>query len=386
MKEGINKLKKLQSEKELTDQLLSYIPFTLKELEQNGLYIFGAAKLGIRMLAFFKSVNIKVHNIIDNNPKLIGTTIEGGLNIVSLDSVKKNSIIFIATMNYYTEIEQQLIQNGYHNFFSQLQANVLFNEDKTFPKEMYSHGITEDIFNNKDKYLWLYEMMADEKSKETLDQLIEFRLTYNFKHILNVCLPYELHYFDADIISKTSNEVFYDIGAFDGDSTEKCLEYFNNTCKSIHLFEPDGNLLEKAKEKLKNHKNIIYNQLGVFDKDTVLYFNATGDLGGSFANNDFQKNDETIIKINTVAIDNYLHSDKPTYIKMDIEGVEPEAIYGGRQIIKDYKPKLAISAYHMPSHLWSLAHQILAIQPNYKLYLRHYTKNVFESVMYFIPA
>ena len=75
----------------------------------------------------------------------------------------------------------------------------------------------------------------------------------------------------------------------------------------------------------------------------------------------------------------------PTYIKMDIEGAELEALWGARRILKEHSPVLAICAYHTSDHLWQIPLLIHAIQPDYKLYLRRYAEGAFELVWYAVP-
>lgn len=62
---------------------------------------------------------------------------------------------------------------------------------------------------------------------------------------------------------------------------------------------------------------------------------------------------------------------KVSIIKMDIEGMEKEALEGAKQIIGAQKPRLIISAYHKPADLWELALYIKELNLNYKIYMRH---------------
>jgi hypothetical protein len=73
------------------------------------------------------------------------------------------------------------------------------------------------------------------------------------------------------------------------------------------------------------------------------------------------------------------------YIKMDIEGWEMNALKGAENLIKTLKPKLAICVYHKPNDFLEIYNYIKELNPNYKIYLRHYTEGVVETVMYFIP-
>ena len=70
---------------------------------------------------------------------------------------------------------------------------------------------------------------------------------------------------------------------------------------------------------------------------------------------------------------------------MDIEGAELAALGGAQKTILRDKPRLAISVYHRPSDIWTIPRKLLSIHPDYKIYLRHYTESVYETVMFFIP-
>jgi hypothetical protein len=75
-------------------------------------------------------------------------------------------------------------------------------------------------------------------------------------------------------------------------------------------------------------------------------------------------------------------NEKITFIKMDIEGSEPQALSGAEEIIKKQKPKLAICVYHKPEHLWEIPLYLKKIVPEYKIYIRHHTPLEYETVCY----
>lgn len=75
--------------------------------------------------------------------------------------------------------------------------------------------------------------------------------------------------------------------------------------------------------------------------------------------------------------------DKPvTYIKMDIEGAEYQALLGARKTIAERKPKLAICTYHKPEDMWEIPGLLLEINPKYQFFLRHYSFADNETVLY----
>ena len=69
---------------------------------------------------------------------------------------------------------------------------------------------------------------------------------------------------------------------------------------------------------------------------------------------------------------------------MDIEGSELKALEGAKELIQNLKPKLAISVYHNTEDIYMIPQLILKYNPEYKLYLRHYTLCEYDTVMYFV--
>jgi hypothetical protein len=75
----------------------------------------------------------------------------------------------------------------------------------------------------------------------------------------------------------------------------------------------------------------------------------------------------------------------PTFIKMDIEGAEVDAIPGAQKTITRCRPVIAACAYHRPEHLWILPKLLKAAGPAYQIYLRRYAEECWETVYYAIP-
>ena len=59
-----------------------------------------------------------------------------------------------------------------------------------------------------------------------------------------------------------------------------------------------------------------------------------------------------------------------TFIKMDVEGAECEALRGAERQIRANKPKLAISLYHKTTDLLEIPKIIRSYIPEYKFYIR----------------
>ena len=76
----------------------------------------------------------------------------------------------------------------------------------------------------------------------------------------------------------------------------------------------------------------------------------------------------------------------PTFIKVDIEGMEEKFILGGAKTLEKNRPKIAIAIYHNPFQLRNVIELIDKIMPNSKFYLRHYTEGFTETILYVIPT
>ena len=74
--------------------------------------------------------------------------------------------------------------------------------------------------------------------------------------------------------------------------------------------------------------------------------------------------------------------DEVTYIKLDIEGAELEALKGAKKIIQKYKPRLAVCIYHKKEDLIEIPQYLKELVPEYKFYVRHYSNTTWETVLY----
>lgn len=55
---------------------------------------------------------------------------------------------------------------------------------------------------------------------------------------------------------------------------------------------------------------------------------------------------------------------------------------GSVRMVKEQKPRLAISAYHSPNHIIEIPELLLSLRTDYKFHLRHYSMLANEIVLY----
>ena len=105
------------------------------------------------------------------------------------------------------------------------------------------------------------------------------------------------------------------------------MNIYNNKYKSIIGFEPDKENFEKAKQNLKQVRDINLYNCGVGFKSEHLKFDS-----GNKDSSKISENGDIDIKV--INIDSMAECKETTFIKMDIEGAEPEALRGAEEIIK----------------------------------------------------
>lgn len=191
----------------------------------------------------------------------------------------------------------------------------------------------------------------------------------------------ETQYFDTELIQLEQGEVFVDVGVLNAETSvrfSKKVDY-----EAIYLFEPSEEAREIAIGNLKSGNISSYElfPFGLWNEETVLEFSGTGGAFGITENrvhNDAVKS----IQIPMGTMDKALENKYISFIKMDIEGAEMKALQGAEHLIKTHKPKLAISLYHKSDDLFDIPRFIHDIVPEYSFYLRHYSTEVHETVLY----
>ena len=185
-------------------------------------------------------------------------------------------------------------------------------------------------------------------------------------------------YFDLPQMQAVKDEVFVDAGAYDGETTKQFIKWANNQCadiRKIYAFEPDKDLYNICKAELNDIPCAYIENMGLWNTSDTLSFQVRPDGAStvSESGDDF---------IRVVSLDEHLGDERVTFIKMDIEGAEVNALKGAREIIKKYKPKLAISIYHNHEDIITIPVTIHKINPSYRFYIRHYTLGTADSVLY----
>lgn len=347
--------------------------------------IFGAARMGRVFLANLKKNEIPVLGFIDNNKKIQGSKIDGVKVISFREAQSKYRLhpVLIASLLYETEIYNLLRKANFKNVYPLVYLNLI-NPD-IFVSPEY-HDTFNSLFVNKNQkdILTLFSLLSDKKSEKVFYDLFLFRLTTEKIYIHKAESSKKL-FFEKDVMPLSNNEVFVDCGAYNGDSVESFIKSVSGKFNKIYSFEPDKENFKNLNEKIKKNtwENIITVKKGVFNKNGKVSFNGAGTVDARISTKESVELAKSTIEV--ITIDSYFKSkEPPTLIKMDIEGAEIEALLGAKKTIKKYKPKLAISSYHRSTDLWKIPLLIKSMNKDYKIYFRHYSNELPDTICYAI--
>lgn len=183
-----------------------------------------------------------------------------------------------------------------------------------------------------------------------------------------------------DLLTPDEHETFVDCGCYDASSAF----HFAGWCGSkgydrIWCFEPDQESYENCKKLCQGLRGCAVYPYGISDRAGKVSFQSGRKEESRIVGTQDISADNVI---ETVALDEFLRGERVTFLKMDIEGAELDALKGAARIIREQKPKLAISVYHRDDDIVEIPKLLIGLRPDYKLYLRHYSLLLNETVLY----
>jgi FkbM family methyltransferase len=337
---------------------------------------------GAGEIAWCVSAHLHQHGIdpvcfCDNDPAKHGTT-HLGLPVFSYEELKsrfaqdggKYHIVIATGIQYREPILSQLTNLNETNPIWYLRGFEVCGEKLDYPY----------LCGHISQFEKAYASLADEFSKKVFVNVLNAKLSGDFTLYEEVMS--QMEYFDEDIVRLGENEVFLDVGAFKGNAIVEFAERTRRTYDGIIAFEPDKKTLAALRavvDKNDIQKIEIHNK-GAWNKYEVIHFYDGREGGSRITESSPEAPPSNTIEADT--IDSILQGRRVTYISMDIEGAEHNAILGAEQTIKKWKPTMAVCVYHKQEDLFDLLLLLKSFVPQYRFYLRHYTDNQTETVLY----
>lgn len=402
-------------------QLIKFLfgALTLNEILSREVVLYGSGQFGRQVNRILKLIGVNPACYVssfagDNEPYIDGLRV---IDINQLYDQKRNVIILVTSPFHAASIKKQLLFKGFSfsNIYFPINvdpyAELFFGNANYFVLQCLVENLKKynSIETMIEKYSKIAEQVSkaifDEKSKNLLwaivvqtvfwDNIETFRLfmsSYSEPIRIFGTRPFDEYgpenyfYFNNDVFELADDEVYIDIGAFDGDSINEFIisnEIRNLSYRKIIAFEPDPINYANLSRNINSNEKIVLTKLGVSNKIGFTRFLSSGfsasPTGGAISI-------EGDIDVQLVSLDDYLNEEKISLIKMDPPGdqISLNILSGATKNILKHRPKIIIGI-HSLEELYDLVSKVTSSFAFYNLYLRHNSWGIGEVDLYLIP-
>jgi FkbM family methyltransferase len=378
--------------------------------------LFCAGSSGRILCALLARHGITPACFCDNDASKVGEVV-CGVPIISFEELKnrhRESLIVIASAAYQGFVARQLLENGFNPMkILRLDAgdgavDTIIRRERIL---MYARNgdpssVLDLLQRDQERISNAFDLLWDEKSRELFvrrlalvasgyecrsyrDYIGAFSepvLQFGFENPNRFAQCGSYFYFNNDVLHLTEGEVLLDGGAYTGDSAD----HFVQACSKrgiryghIYCFEPDPQNFEHLTETTSKYRDVTCHPYGLWSHRTRLNFVNSTRIGSYEARvQDPGDHSWTAdgTHIEAVAIDDQPFDRQVSFIKLDIEGAECQALEGAGITIATHRPKLALSVYHQTSDLYEIPLRVHELHPDYRMYLRHFG-NYFDDTL-----
>ena len=248
----------------------------------------------------------------------------------------------------------------------------------------YLQDLPSHVVEQRDAVLAGYDLWTDDRSRAEYVAQVGLRAAADFDH-----LPHPVpggQYFPDGLFTWSDDEWILDGGAYDGDTVRALAQYRGNRYGHLLSVEPDPANFERLQATVaalphEIRRRVECRPVALGASRTTLHLEPTGTAGSATA----AGASATSVAVVAETIDALVGDARPTYIKLDIEGFEPDALAGGRETIRRHSPVLAICVYHLQDHLWRIPLMLREWCPDAAMFLRPHNEEGWDLVCYVVP-
>ena len=353
----------------------------------DGIVLVGIGGLGRRVLRALREAGVEPLALADNGARLQGTSVEGHEVLSVPEAVRRHGAraTFVVTIwgagsaHRLADTRAQLESLG---------ASAV----SAFPPLLWKHPATalphycqdlpHRVLEQREQVRRGLDVWSDESSRREYLSQVRLRLLADFDGLAHpVAHP---QYFPTDLFEYGPAECFVDCGAFDGDTIRTLLERHGPAIDRIVALEPDPvnvAVLERYASTLRLPAGVEVLPLAAGAARGRAFIETTGTASSALAASAV----DGTAGIDLAPLDELLEHERPTFIKMDIEGAEPDALRGARATIVRRRPLLAICVYHLQDHLWSIPLFLRELCDDYDFFLRPHNEEGWDLVCYGVP-
>jgi FkbM family methyltransferase len=365
-------------EKNAFDRLIA--PFN------QSIVLFGAGNLGRQVLSQLRKDGVEPLAFADNNSAIHGTIVNGLTVLSPQDAAAQyaRSAAFVVTIwnTNHSFVETQKTLQGLGCVKVVSVATFRWKHPESFLPFFWA-DLPSKIIRQTEEIRSVFPLWADDFSLYEYLAQLQWRV-WGDSAFLARPMPQE-SYFPNDLFELLSQEQFVDCGAYDGMTVRQFLKRQPLFAGRIMAFEPDPanyfslkTYASSLAPKLAATPDVFPYAVGA--AHTKFRFAATGDMCAAIS-------ETGTLEIDCFPLDDLFSQQNfsPTYIKMDIEGAELDALKGAQNTIRAQAPILAICSYHRYDDLWRIPNYIHSLRPDYSLFLRPHEIEGGQVVCYAVP-
>lgn len=347
--------------------------------------IFGAGNLGRSLRRGLAGTDLEPVAFADNNPRTWGTTADGLPVLSPQDAANRHApdAAFVVAIWHSSRAQlmsallDQLRNLGCHAVPFPL---LFWRHSSTFlPYVLWD--LPENLLRQRHNVAAAFELLYDDLSRQSFVEQIQLRLHADFDCIGT---PFPGDQYFPGLFSLTADECFVDCGSYIGDTIQSFISQPGSGFRKVIAFEADPGNFDRLTKWIGTLEAPAASRISALNaavgaKRCKLRFQASGGDGARIA-----ADGNTVVEC--IPIDDLVSEAGPTFIKMDIEGAELDALEGARRSIQRHHPILSICVYHQQDHLWRIPLFIHSLVEDYRLFLRPHYGDGWELVCYAVPA
>ena len=267
-------------------------------------------------------------------------------------------------------VQKFLERNGFRFIHSYFHLHAASPEIFKMP---FSDFNVSELQAHAYDYLSIGELLKDSQSKIEWQLVLAARYSMDY---LQPGLEYRLQdqYWEPEIYDISKKGHFIDGGCYDGNTAREFARR-NPNYQKISAFEPILSNMEKVQVNLSGYRDVDLYPLALHKDMAVRTFSENHSASGISISGD--------IAVPCATLDSIMEGKPVHFLKLDVEGSELVALEGAQNTITQHAPTIAVCVYHDQRHFLEIPKTIWSWVPEYRLYFRHYTEGIFESVLYF---
>lgn len=210
----------------------------------------------------------------------------------------------------------------------------------------------------------VYGKLADDASRQVMEDILRYKITGKLEYLSRTT---DRRRDLETLFSFTDKESYGDLGAYNGDTIREFLELTGGHYDHLYAVEPDPKNFAKLQKYVETEQlgRCSLSPEGIWAQPAELPFAARGGRMSAL-----EQNGKKTLPV--TCLDDLVGDRTLTCLKMDVEGVEKEALSGGARVIRRCRPKMLLAGYHHDDDLWEIPLELWNLVPEYRIYLRRH--------------